>query len=357
MLFNATRTQKWGLLVGLLLLTLLVPGPLNLYRAVRVNLAWTEVTKGLLEPGESLAHLRSAQRLLGDEDANLGTGAKMAGILAALGTLDPVTEHPDLSRWLPFFEGERGKILGRAAMQLLTRQAEDSESSGLLQQSIAWRRLAGGLSASVNSPRDSRGPRDPRERILKDLSDYEQAAEREPANWQYVLRLIALSNEAGDFARASYLISELPKRFPDPAYAWLHDMSNPYALSALSEAYAYVGFLDKAIDLEKQSLRKNEWAYARLLLARYLQAQGQYGESESNFLEGLASPDAGNIRPQILVALGDLYAEWGKILQAQDAYCQALRSGPPDNRVRRLIAVSAHIPEEDVMSFCSASGN
>lgn len=343
------RTLRWAVPAGILLLLLMLPGPLNLYRTVRVNLGWIEIARGLVEPGASPEHLRAAQRLLEDGGGGVDAGVEIPRVLAALALLDPVTEYEKVSEWRPLFRGARGEILGVAANRLALRMADDAETRGLLQQAIAWRRLAAGL-----GPDTPKTDEDPRDALAKRLKSHEELAQGDPPNWQYMLRAVVLNNEAGDLARARYWLEEIPRQFPDPSYSWLHDPANPYAMSALAEAYAYFGLLDKAIEIEAQALQKNSWGYGHSLMARYLLAQRRYAEAESHLQEALALPEPDSTKAQYWVALGDLYAEMGRIPQAQSAYCRVVSSGPGDSRVLHLVAVSAQIPEDSVPGFCSA---
>lgn len=340
--------RRSAILIASLLLLLTLTS-VDIYHAARANLGWIELNKGLSQSGASAAHLRAARYLFGSvSEASNIKGPAIGQAMAWLAFLDPVTEYSQLPLLDPLFDGARGRVLQVAAMRLVLRQAKVAYAEGLVQQAIAWQRLAADLRMENVQRRKNLAAW-----LAKKRDDYELAALVEPPDLQHVVRLIVLNRKTGRFTRAMYWADQLQKRFPSDKT--LHDLTNPYALSGLAEAYAYFGLFDDAIATEQQALEKHSYGYAHRLMAEYLRQQRRYAEAESHLLAAIAHPENDSLKLQYLHALGDLYVEWGRTVQALDTYCRVLQADPLYAQPRHLVAVLAQISESHVMAFCSQS--
>jgi tetratricopeptide (TPR) repeat protein len=145
---------------------------------------------------------------------------------------------------------------------------------------------------------------------------YQSAMFLRGATWQDYLRVEILYMKAGNIVEAAEWHKKLIHQYSDRQYAALHDISNPHAQFSVAEAFAYFGFFEDAIAIDRKALASADWDWGHRQLANFYEKVGQYVEAEKHLRAAIERATNPELLKYYIKDLATLLIQEGKMNDA-----------------------------------------
>ena len=219
------------------------------------------------------------------------------GLLASLSEdAPPVIVNP-ASR----LDQERQVVTLWADLKIAVDLADKAESVGQVQQAKALR-LTGAAAAIT-------------------LSRLSPETTARNWDWRNMYRTIALCLKVNRGDIAELWLARIRASYPDAGHAYLYSLDDPYAQTALADAYASLGMLVDAVQVGNQALLKHDWEWGHYLIAGYYSRLQQPAEAENHLRAAITLAKSSSMQNRYRLALGDLYQQEGRYRLAAEQIC------------------------------------
>lgn len=245
--------------------------------------------------------------------------------------------HAEMCNWSVWHDSVYGDVSIKAALLFSMRQVDrqDISMSKSVQQS--------GLGAAA-------------------MARYEELAAIQKPDTEMILQFIARDLLVERTNNVAFWQQQILEHYPDPAYAWLHDVQNPFAQIAIAEQLRKVGSLSEAIRLGEAAVAQNHWHWGHYVVAGFYLQEERFADAERHLQQAIAHGGADSIVTRYRVELGDLYASQRDQAAAQEQYCRVIQEtnadspGDPGWREKALSGLS-RLPgrqhPKGIFSLCS----
>ncbi len=296
------RLFHWQKFIGLTLLVLGILFRLSLVQAaVAANLDWIAFQRAVMTPPE-IADTRAAQDWLAAarEGRSSGKMTIETQIMAAW-----IDGKLPLAVSFPTETGDARQLVRLwANLKLAVSLAERTKAAGHTDRAQAlW--TTGSL-------------------IDQALTQSVSESVVRAWGWQRIYQLVALSQKVNRPDLSEYWVNQVRLWYPSKDYKYLYDLRDPYAQSALSDAYASLGLMDDALHVGEQALAVHNWDWGHFVIAGYYRQQQRWDDAERHLLAAVASAENVTLMNDYRLALADLYRLEGKRELAITQLCHIL---------------------------------
>ena len=145
-------------------------------------------------------------------------------------------------------------------------------------------------------------------------------------DWQNMYRTIALCLKVNRVDLAKLWLARLSVTYPDAGHVYLYSLDDPYAQSALADAYASLGMLADAVRVSNQALLIHDWDWGHYLIAGYYRRLQQPVEAENHLHEAINLTKPGSIQNRYRLALANLYQQEERYRLAAEQICLVINT-------------------------------